>query len=307
MERRKSVPSFDGPDAQDVLLPLLNKIPGVRLRSLWDLARRRELPVAAIRLVVKFTGHTSNQKLIRVMSRCLGTCIPIDALGPAERSLVATLRKAGLRITSTQDLAHLRSVPRRLLPLLVQYLRTNDPESSRDGVVRVVGRSIRGSETDPRRLLFREFRRARGDDYRWAVGLALFDSARPWMVEDYLALIRDPRYSRSGMQALQMVLMALGKLRATESIPGLRRLLRNPSLCQAAVLALGKMRDPSLIQVLEPLLRDPDSEFLQHVRTAIGRLRRAHRESSSNRRPGPRSGGIGRGCPGRPARRRPDR
>lgn len=268
----ESVPRFEGPDAEEVLLPLLKKIPGVHLRSLWDLAKKTELPCEALQLIARFTGHTSNGMLQRVIARCLGECVPANSLGTKERSLLPRLRKLGVRATTTEDLAHRRSVPRRALRLLTRYVQSNDPESRLQGVVEVLGRSLPSGDRTSRELLLNEFRRARGDGYRWAIGGALFDSAEPWMEEDLIALVRDPRYARKGLQALQMVIMALGKLRARKSIPWIVRLLRKPMLCQAAVIALGKMRDASLIRRLDPLLADPDPEFRGRVRTAIARL-----------------------------------
>ncbi len=189
--------------------------------------------------------------------------------------IVAALREAGIEASSVYDLVNQPSAT--AVPVLLRFLSQELEPKIKEGVVRAL--SIKPANKVAIRLMIREFKRPNISDYlRWAIGNAIEVLVTEEVVDELLELVRETRYGR----ARQMVVLGIGKLRATRDNPVavdvLTRLLEEDDVRGHAIAALGKLRAGKAREKIKEFLTYPNAWIRREAKRALERIDKAAAE-----------------------------
>lgn len=190
-------------------------------------------------------------------------------LAALEAPVVAELRRLGFKVDLISDLHNSRLNYQAAIPLLMSWLPRVADRRVKEEIIRAL--SVRWAKPQAAPLLLEEFRNVEDDPQgplRWAIGNALEVVADESFADDLIDLVRDATYGRSR----QMIVLALGRMKARRPVQVLIDLLGDEDVAAHAVIALGKLGAPEAKPALERMLTHRDGLVRKEAKKALGRI-----------------------------------
>lgn len=156
------------------------------------------------------------------------------------------IRAKGVEISNINDLMKLDKRYKDLVPIFVEHLRNIDDESDKEFLVRCLG--VKGFNEATEQLLS-EFNNTDKVTYKWAIGNTLSVIEDKSKLNELLEIVQNKEHGI----ARQMIVIAIGKMKAKEAFPVLLNLLKDEDVVGHAIDALSYYKDPTVIPYLEPL------------------------------------------------------
>jgi HEAT repeat protein len=168
----------------------------------------------------------------------------------AYQGLLDELARAGFSLKSLDDLRRSGHNYEAVVPILLGWLPKMESVQLKESVVRAL--SVPWAKSPPVvAALVQEFRLAKGDLLRWAIGNAIEVVAGKDDVDALTTLAQDRTYGI----ARQMIVLALGRMERKRAEPLLLRLLDDEDVAGHAVMALGKLRSKAAVGPLKRMLK----------------------------------------------------
>jgi len=230
--------------------------------------KRRKGPMTAEEAVARHANDPEYQAMIRAKEAERQRAIARDR--EAETPLVEELHEAGIDVPTVGALTRWEEPYPTAIPILLEWFpRIGNFQSKRVilGTLRV-----KWARKQVVPALLEEFRRAEGDhELRWEIAEVVEWIADKSFYEDILALVQDPANGRDR----QMLVLALGRLGDTSTVPILLDLLKDEGLRSYAIEALGRLKAQEARAAIAPYATHPDSWVRQKAKQALAKIDRA--------------------------------
>lgn len=187
--------------------------------------------------------------------------------------VVAELRLCGLSVSSVWDLVNTKEKYREAIPVLVRMLPKVEDLGTKEGIVRAL--SVKEASPLAEQPLIAEFNSLlrnsspRAKFVLWAIANALTVVATKASSDKIITLLSLPESGSSR----QMLALTIAKLKATDAIPLLVRLLEDDEVVGHAASALGSLKAVEAEAHLEKLLTHPRAWVRKEAKRAIEKIR----------------------------------
>lgn len=184
----------------------------------------------------------------------------------AAEPVLKELRARGFLVNTIGELRQSKTEYRAAVPILLHWLpRISDPQVNED-IVRTL--SVPWAKPAAAPALIEEFRKAEGDEIRWAIANGLAVTADDAVFEDLVQLVGDKAYGK----AREMLALALGNMQAPRAITVLLDLLDDEQMVGHAVAALGKLNAPAARVRLKDLTQHPIDWVRKEAKKALASI-----------------------------------
>jgi HEAT repeat protein len=195
----------------------------------------------------------------------------IDANKEASKPVLDELREAGFEVEWISELYNKQINYRTAIPILLKWLPKVENSAVKEAIVRALSVPW-ARKTEAQRLFLEEFRNA-GSNFalKWAIGNALSVVADDDILPDIVELVKDTSHGK----AREMVVVALGNMKAIEVDDFLMELLDDDALVGHAIMALGKLRSKKSRPEIEKLLSHEKSWVRNEAKKALAKIDKA--------------------------------
>ncbi len=170
-------------------------------------------------------------------------------------------------ISSLNDLMRIDKRHRDLISVILSYIDQVDDVRDKETLIRSLGVKGFSEAVEP---LIEEFRSNECDFCKWAIGNTLSIIKDKESIPELIQLASQREHGHSR----QMIVVALGQMKAEEALPVLIDLLDDETVAGHAVSALSYFAKPELIPHLEPFTSHEKTWIRNEAKKAIKKLKK---------------------------------
>jgi len=194
--------------------------------------RQRTKPITAAEAMEELAKDKDYQARLAEQERRLQA---IEAAGrEEERELSADLARVGVHAESAWDLVNSREPYTPAIPVLAEHLQRPYSPATKEGIARALAIREAKSEWD---LLARLYREEQNERVKDGLAVAVSAASHQEVIEDLIALARDPQYGPSRL----LLLRALERSKDPRAHETLRELKDDPDLVKEIRVILRRL------------------------------------------------------------------
>jgi HEAT repeat protein len=182
--------------------------------------------------------------------------------------ILDVLAAEGIVVDTFSGLRRLGKKTKRILPLLLLELAKVSNDDLKEDLVRTLSVPWAPKGTD--RAFLKEFKRTTNAQLRWAIGNGLSIVASGAVEDELIGLVNDTKYGRSR----EMAVLGLSRLHSAKAVKTALALLNDDEVEGHAVMALGDMKAKDSIPQIRLRLAHPKTWIRKEARKALRKIER---------------------------------
>lgn len=180
------------------------------------------------------------------------------------------LSKVGVLIDDIYDLVNTKEPYPIAIPVLLNLLKNGiEHIGIREGIIRALAVKEAIGVANP--VLFEEYNKTPKDKMllKWAIGNTVYTTITEDYIEKVIAIVKD----KSNGMSRQMFVLALGKIKSTDTENVLIELLDDNEVCPHALDALGRLKSTKAIGKITSLLTHSNSLIKKEALKALKKIK----------------------------------